>query len=151
MKTTTEIGSAEFWQRLHDEPGRLAAEICFIDVARLDEMLQRHPSLRAWVNSAHEVARVEEDRSKRELTKARARALLAAKAENDPNTNKGKTVAVLDAEVEQDKDVLDAMEAYLQVSEKRAALRAMADALDDRKDMLIQIAAKRRKEMEDYQ
>ena len=42
------------------------------------------------------------------------------------------------------------MGALLDQQEKRGALRAMSDALEDRKDMLIQIAAKQRKERGDY-
>jgi hypothetical protein len=146
----TELGSGEFWERLSSDPRRLAAEVCLIDMSRLDEMLQRHPSLRAWINAAHEVARAEEERAKWELNKAKTRSYLASKKEKDPDTGKPKTVGVLEAEVEQDEEVQKVTDHLLSLTQKRAALRAMADALEDRKDMLIQIAAKRRAEMRDY-
>lgn len=145
-----ELGSADFWQKLADNPAKLAAEVCLIDVSNLDRMLQRHAALRAWVNATYELARVADDRAKWELTKAQSRALLAAKAILDPTTGKNKTVPVLQAEVDGDEEVQAAMEKLLMLSEKRAALRAMAGALEDRKDMLIQIASKRRKEMGDH-
>lgn len=146
----TELGSAEFWERLTDDPAKLAAEVCLIDVAKLDDMLQRHPSLRAWINAAHEVARIGEERAKWELTKTKARVYLASKSEKDGHTGKAKTVGVIDAEVDSNEEVQKATAALLDSSQKRAALRAMADGLEDRKDMLIQIAAKRRLEMKDY-
>lgn len=141
----TELGSNEFWNRLRDDPERLAAEVVLIDTSRLDEMLVRHASLRAWVNAVHETARVGEDRAKWEVNKARAKAMLEARAGDVK-----KTVPVLNAEVEQDANVISAEEALLDAQHKRGALRAMVIALEDRKDMLVQIAAKRRKEMEEY-
>lgn len=64
----SDLGSAEFWQRLASEPNRLAAEICFVDVVNLDETLQKHASLRAWVNASHETARIQEERARWEVT-----------------------------------------------------------------------------------
>lgn len=147
---TTELGSDAFWDRLDADPARLAAEVCAVDLVRLDETLQRHPALRAWVNAAHEAARIAEERAKWELTKARASALVRARAELDPVSKKAKAVAVLEAETELDAAVMELTAALLAAQERRGALRAMADALEDRKDMLIQIAAKARQEAKDY-
>lgn len=144
-----EFGSPEFWKRLDADPARLAAEICDIDVVNLDDTLQRHSSLRAWVNATHESARIAEERAKFEVTKARARALLKAKEVKDPNTGKDKTVPVIAAEVDVDAEVVRTTEAELVAAEKRGALRAMSSALDDRLQMLVQIAAKQRAELKD--
>ena len=146
----TELGSVEFWERVENDPERLAMEVCKVDLVNLEQMLQKHPSTRAWVNAAHEVARIDEERARWHVTKARAEALLAAKSVPDPHTGKPKTVNVLDAEVECVESVRAATEELLAAQEKRGALRAMADALEDRKDMLIQIAAKQRQESRDY-
>jgi hypothetical protein len=123
-----------------------------VDMVNLEQTLQQHASLRAWVNAAHEVAETEYASGKWELTKAEAIALLRLKAETDPTSGKvvSKTVQVLEAEVQASQEVLDANTALLQASRKRGALRAMADALEDRKDMLIQISASRRKESVEY-
>lgn len=145
-----ELGSQDFWLALAKDPARLAAEVCSVDVVNLDQTLQKHAALRAWVNAAHEVARTTEEGLKWEETKARARALLRAKEDNDPHTGKAKTVAVLEAEVTTTPEVIEHTEALLEQRKVRGSLRAMADALEDRKDMLIQIAAKQRKELEDY-
>ncbi|KKL72279.1 hypothetical protein LCGC14_2086480 [marine sediment metagenome] len=145
-----ELGNKAFWDRLTDNPARLAAEVCMVDVANLDRTLEQHAALRAWVNASHEAARIGEERLKWEHTKARARVLLTARQELDGVTGKNKSVAVLDAEVTCSTEVQEAMSALLDQQEKRGALRAMSDALEDRKDMLIQIAAKQRKERGDY-
>ena len=146
----TDLGSIEFWERIKREPAKLAAELCFIDVVRLDETLQRHPSLHAWVNAEHEVARIAEARADWELIKARARALLIAKAMPDAHTNKAKTVDVLDAEADTHESVQNAKLTLFAVQEKRGALRAVIDAMDGRIQMLVQIAAKQRQESRDY-
>lgn len=145
----TDLGSAAFWQRMVTEPERLAAEVCFIDITDLDKTLQRHASLYAWVCAAHEAARIHEERGKWDVTTARARALMTAKTTPDA-ANKAKTVQVIEAEVELDETVRAATTVLLERQEKRGALRAMTDALEHRKDMLIQISAKQRQEKGNY-
>ncbi|KKK44505.1 hypothetical protein LCGC14_3167000 [marine sediment metagenome] len=146
-----QLGDKEFWDRLAKDPKLLAAEVCTVDLVNLEDTLQKHPALRAWVNAAHEGARIREERFKWEVTKASAIALLRAKKKKDPDTDKPKTLAVLEAEVIGDRAVQTATKKLHDIQEERAALRAMATALEDRKDMLIQIAARHRKEMSDYQ
>jgi len=146
----TELGSAEFWERIKNEPAKLAAELCFIDLTQLDVALQKHPSLHAWVNAEHEVARIAESRADWELIKARARALLVAKATPDTHTNKMKTVDVLDAEADTHESVQNAKLLLFDAQEKRGALRAIMDAMEGRIQMLVQIAAKQRQEANNY-
>lgn len=148
--SSTELGSPEFWARLKTEPEALAAAICSVDVQNLDLTLQQHAGLRAWVNAAHEVARIAEERAQWEVTKTRAGMLLAAKAEKDSHTGKDKTVAVLNAEVDVNGAVVTAEGVYLDAQEKRGVLRAMSNALEDRLQMLIQLSAKQRQEAKDY-
>lgn len=145
-----ELGSTEFWSQLASDPARLAAEVCAVDVTNLDITLQQHPALRAWVNATHESVRIEEEKAKYELTKAEAQAFMRAKAVLDKDTGKAKTVDALKAEVTLDKAVVEAQEFLLGVQQQRSVLRAMSDALEDRLQMLIQISAKQRKELEDY-
>lgn len=152
-----DLGTKEFWKRLQDDPAALAAEVCSVDVANLDQTLQRHAALRAWVAAAFEVARITEERLKWELTKMRAMVLLTAKIQRDPHTGdekgknqKVKTLAVLEAEVDTHCDVQDCTTALHNQQEIKGVLRAMTTALEDRKDMLIQIAAKQRQEAADY-
>lgn len=145
----TDLGTKEFWDRIRGNPGELAREICSIDLVNLDETLERHAGLRAWINAAFETARINEERAKWELSKVKARALLRIRGEPDPSTKKTKTVQVIDAEVELDEEVVKATERYLTAGEIKGALRGMADALGDRKDMLVQISAKQRQELKD--
>lgn len=135
-----ELGSKDFWDMLAADPRKLAVEVCKVDIRMLDLTLQHHPALRAWVNAAHEMAKVEEERALWGLRVARARAVLASAG----------TVQEREAQTELAEGVKVAQEAVFLAQEKRGALRAMASALEDRKDMLIQIAAKRRKEQDDY-
>lgn len=148
-KAAMELGSPEFWESIKNDPAALAYEVCRIDMINLQMTLQGHASLRAWVGAVFEQARVEEERAKWELTKTRASALLAARGV-DPLTQKAKTVGAMDAEVEMNPAVIQAQERCFAATEKRGALRAMVDALSDRKDMLVQIAAKMREEQHNY-
>ncbi|KKN68891.1 hypothetical protein LCGC14_0446770 [marine sediment metagenome] len=145
-----ELGTAAFWTRLTKEPAALAAQICAIDLVDLDTTLQQHASLRAWVNASYEVARIGEEKLKWELTKTRASLTYSASRVNDPVTDKPKTIAVLNAEVDNDPLVENVTKRLHTQGEMRAALGAMTKGLEDRKDMLIQIAAKQRREIEDY-
>lgn len=146
-----ELGSTEFWERLASAPERLGAEVCMVDMANLEQTLQHHASLRAWVNAVHEVAETEYAAAKWELTKTEALVLLRLRAETDTIGQLVKrTDKVLQAETEASPEVAEANQAVLQAARKRGALRAMASALEDRKDMLIQISASRRKENAEY-
>lgn len=146
-----ELGSKEFEVRLRGDPARLAAEVCSIDVVNLDKTLQEHAALRAWVNATYEMARIALERAEWEVTKTRATVLLRVAREAErPDGKKGKTVGVMEAEVTLAPEVVVVEEARHAVQERCGALRAMADALEDRKDMLVQIAAKQRREQTDY-
>jgi hypothetical protein len=156
-QAVVELGSARFWERLQADPARLAAEVCTINTVNIIQTLHEQPALRAWVNATHEMAKIEEEQARYELTKTRARVLLAAKAEEEAPAEpggkgkvKGKTVAVLDAEVEDHAEVQAANEKLLAVMTKRSVLRAMSDALEDRLQMLIQISAHQRAEKNEY-
>ena len=140
-----DLGSKEFWERLESDPKKLAAEVAFVDLTNLEEVLRKQPSLRAWVNAAHEVARIEEGRAEFALTKARARATLRAQ-----EVHKVKTGDVLKSEAALDPEVISCTEALFVAQRKRGALRAMADALEDRLQMLIQLSANQRKEKNEY-
>ncbi len=144
------LGSPAFWDLLKGSPERLAQEICSIDLVDMDLTLQQHPALRGWVNAAFETSKIAEERAKWILNKTKAQAFITAKESNDPATGKPKNIASLEAEVELNSDVINAFEEYLTQARTRAVLRAMADALGDRKDMLIQIAAKQRHEASDH-
>lgn len=145
-----ELGDKEFWTRLEKGPAQLAAEIASIDVVNLDQTLQQHASLRAWVNATHEAAIIEVEVAEYEVTKSRARALLKAKEDLDPTTGKHKVGDVLKAEVEGNAEVIEREQVAHAARVKRGVLRAMSNSLEDRKDMLIQISAKQRQERRDY-
>lgn len=144
-----ELGSKEFWDRLVEDPKKLASEVNSIDLVDLQTTLQRQSSLHAWVNAAYEAASIDEARVEREVDKARARALLKAKEEKDKDTGKAKTVEVLKAEVELDAEVDKLTEKLFIAQDKSGGLKAMSYALNDRLQMLIQIAAKHRAEYND--
>lgn len=145
-----ELGSIQFWQALDTDPNGLAAQVCGIDLVDLDGTLQRHPALRAWLNAAHETAKMAEERAEWELTCERARALLEAKSTLDPHTGKSKTVDVLKAETEVNEKVGAAQASVWAAQKKRGALRAMTSALEDRVHMLVQLSANQRAERGDY-
>lgn len=144
-----ELGSPKFWEQLEEDPKKLAAEVCSINLVDLDTTLQRHPAMRAWLNAAHENARVDEEKAKWEVDQAKAQALDVARQTVDPHTGKAKTVQVLDMEVTLNAMVKVKTLELFEAERKRGALRAMSNALEDRLQMLIQIAAKRRQEVRD--
>lgn len=145
----TELGSTEFWQRLAADPKALALEVCTIDAVDLERTMYQHPGLRAWVNAACEVARVEKGRAEFGITKARAVAFLKAKEAPDQQTNKQKNADTCKAEADASPEVEAAYERLFSADDQYGALRAMSTALEDRKDMLVQISAKRRQEARD--
>lgn len=143
------LGTKQFWKRLQEDPGDLNRELCSIHLEELDETLQTHASLRAWVNSAFELAVVEEAILKWEEKKLRAKELLNVD-KTDPTTQKVKTIATMEAEVELTGSVRQATANVFAQQRVTGGLRALMKALDDRKDMLVQISAKQRKELENY-
>lgn len=143
---SVELGTVAFWERLKEDPKRLAAEVASVDLVNLQVTLQQHSGLRAWIAAAFEQARVEEERVQFRLTQARARALLKAKEVEDPHTEKPKTVSVLQAEVDIDPAVVQLQDDLFVIQDKRGGLRAMNTALDDRLQMLIQISSNQRAE-----
>ena len=145
-----ELGTTEFWDRAIKDPALLAHEVCSLDLNDIEGALQKQPALYAWVSAAHEGARIEEERARWNVTKAEAVAMLTAKAFRDPHTDKPKTVGVLQAEVDVDDEVGLRKSVLFAAMEKRAALRAMTDALSHRRDMLVQLAARQRDEAKEY-
>ena len=101
------------------------------------------------MTAAHETHRIEEERLKWNLTKTKARVLKQAREVKDEFTGKLKTTPVLEAERDDHPEVAVAVEALLQQQQTRGTLRAMVEALGDRKDMLVQLSARQRKEMDD--
>ncbi|KKL52437.1 hypothetical protein LCGC14_2285480 [marine sediment metagenome] len=93
-----DLGNTAFWENFKTDPASLAALVCSVDVINLDRTLQQHSALRAWVGATYECARIEEEKLKWQVTKTRALALLFAKKEMDPDTNKANGRAVLAAE-----------------------------------------------------
>lgn len=147
------IGDDAWWERLAEDPKRMAAEVCHIDVVNLDKTLRQHASKRAWFNAAHETARIEEAQAEFEVVKARARAVLRSKEGQAPGLKRGqgKSVEIIKAEAETDAEYITAMEIYLDARRRRAALKAISEALEDRLQMLMQISANQRKERHDSQ
>ena len=144
------LGSPAFWDMLKSNPERLAKEVCSIDLIDLETTLCQHPPLRAWVTAAYETARIDEERAKWILNRTEAEILIATRKTFDGHTGKPKTVAVVNAEVETHEEVIAAKHTYLEKMRVRTALEAMVRTLTDRKDMLVQIAAKHRQEAQDF-
>lgn len=143
------LGTAAFWDLLKTQPETIAREVCKIDLVDIEGTLQRHAGIRAWVGAAFESSRIIEEQAKWRLAKTRGRVLLEARTLHDPNTNKPKTVEVLKAEVDVHPDVNAGEEEVLEAQRTKGVLKVIYDSLGDRRDMLIQIASRQRKELED--
>jgi hypothetical protein len=145
-----ELGTPAFWAELETNPARLAAEVCTIDLVNMQQTLQQHASLYAWVAATFESASVAVERAEWNVTTLKAHALLEIKATPDPHTNKPKVVDVIKSEADVHPTVQAAMAEYLKAREKKGVLQAMTKALADRRDMLVQLSAKQREEHKSY-
>lgn len=144
---TDRLGTEAFWSLLRSQPELVAKEVCAIDLINIEETLQKHSGLRAWVGAAFESCRIQEEQAAWRLAKTRGKVLLEAKGAMDPNTGKAKTVEALKAEVDVHPDVDAAEQEVIVAKGMKGVLKIIYDSLGDRRDMLIQIASRQRAEM----
>jgi hypothetical protein len=142
-----ELGSPQFWDELEANPQRLAALVCAIRLDRLEQALQTQASVRAWINAVFERVKIEESEAEWEVTKARARALIAARSEKEDG--KPPIAEIIKARAEIDPDVVAATKVWFDAQKKRGALKGLVTGLEDRVQMLQQLSANNRAEWRD--
>jgi hypothetical protein len=119
----------------------MVSELCRINVANLESTLERHPGLFAYASAQHELAKVAEARAEWMLERKRAEAFKRTKdAHATMPANR------IEREVETDQEVVSAAEHYFTQKAITARLKALVNGLEHRRDMLVQLSARQRKE-----
>lgn len=126
------------FKKLFEAPESEIVEIVRISLRNLIETMARHPGLYGYAAAAYELAKVRQLENEYNLkqTKATAYGKLLEK-----NTATAAT-ALLDSQPE----VIAAQATLIKQMKEVAALAALVRALDHRRDMLVQIAARQRQE-----
>lgn len=130
------------FERLEQDPGPYVAEVCALNLMNIDETLERHPALYAYAVAGYEGARIDEARAKFTMERARSQAFGELVKENAIGTAKEL--------VPNDPAVQRATEAWLEAKRMVAGLRALTAGLEHRRDMLIQISSRQKREQQAY-
>lgn len=126
-----------------DQVGQQVANYCRIDLANLDTALARHPALYAYTVAAYELSKVQEARKKWEVEEAKAFTYQALQAVDQKTS-----VSSADKKIPNSANVKAAMESLFSIQGVVARLKALSAGLEHRRDMLVQISAKQRQEMQ---
>lgn len=141
------LAPPDFSQILNPEADQLAvsqeiAEYCRIDLANLDIALERHPSLYAYTSACFEMAKVAEARAKWDLetTIANTFSIVMNKDSKMTATAAEKVVKTYPA-------VTQAAATHHEKMLITARMKGLANGLEHRRDMLVQISARQRVDM----
>lgn len=119
------------------------AEYCTINTQDLETALARQASLYSYAVAGHEIAEVDQAKAKFSLDKAKATSygILLDQKPKAPDTILSKEILTLPLVTKAQDDLIRAMGVC-------ARLKALVSGLEHRKDMLVQISAKQRRERE---
>lgn len=123
------------------EAHRQIAKYCRIDLAALDTALERHPALFGYSVACHEMAKVRESQAKWDLEVALAQAF-----EIVTNQDAKLTATAADRKIKMVPIVQGAAKAHRDAMVVCSRLKGLVNGLEHRRDMLVQIASKQRKE-----
>ena len=131
------------FERLAAMPEAYVAELCRIDLADIMGTLEMHSALYAYASATHEMAKVAEVQAKAEMEKVKAQTFLDLAA-RDPSL----PVNRLERTVEVDPAYQTLVSRYHAALRQAGILKALVGGLDHRRDMLIQIASRQRRELD---
>lgn len=130
------------FKALASAPEVTVAELCRIDLADLISTMELHPSLYGYAAASYESAKVAEVQAAAEVDRLKAQVFLDL-ATADPSL----AVNRLDRLTETDPKYQGAVTKHHQAKRDAGALRALVTALEHRRDMIIQIASRQKREM----
>jgi hypothetical protein len=131
------------WEALNgDDPAAEIARVCAIDVTDMETVMQAHPALFGYASASYEVARAQQSTAEWSLDRTKAAVFEEKKAE-DPKAS----VSGIKEVLENDPKVIAASNEVLQSTRRALLLKSLVNALDHRRDMIIQISARHREEM----
>lgn len=120
-------------------------EVLTINEATLSDEFVKQPSLYAWFATLAEFANAEVESKKMALS------ILSANLDAEKRTDLAKdgkvTEGMVASAVTKDKRFLVASEELIDVTRQAGILKGLVKALDQRKDMLIQLGSMKRQEM----
>lgn len=130
----------EFIKRILDaeDKAEAAAKVVMISLNDLEGTLANHPSLYAYAATEYAIAESARVRAEVEVKRAKARAVKTL-------LNLGNSKTAADRLIEVDPGVVEAGETLQTHTERAAVLRAVVQALDHRKDMLVNLSARTRR------
>lgn len=128
------------WEQLRTNPAYEVARICKIETARLEHALTRHSALYGYAHASYEEARAEEGELEWEYEQRKAEAFSALRDE-------GEAIGSAQEKAELDPAVQEARQKLMKAEKTRRILWALVQGLEHRKDMLVQLSARQRAEM----
>ena len=138
MQLSLQVAGKEFEGNLRD--------IVKINEAILTDEFIKQPSLYAWFATLLEYASAEMETQKMNLSILRAN-LDAEKRTVLVNEGKKATESMVESAIEVDERAIQAQKNLIESSRQYGILRAIVRALEQRKDMLIQVGSMKRQEM----
>jgi hypothetical protein len=131
------------FKELKEEPEETVADLCSINLQHLETALQNQASLLAYATAAYENARVDETQAEWDLEETEAEVFNAIQ-EKEPGLAIGRT----DKRVEAHERVKEARRDLADKRRMVANLKALVNGLHHRRDMLVQLSARQRQEMQ---
>lgn len=120
---------------------RQVSEYCRINLANLDEALQRQPSLFAYASACFEMAKVNEAKAKWDMEVALSQAFQVFMDQDSKMT-----VGAAEKKMKSVPSVQEAVRVYHQAMQLCARLKGLTNGLEHRRDMLVQLSARERQE-----
>ncbi len=122
---------------LAQDPAREAARVCTINVANLDQAIERHPALFAYVHSHWSIAKAAEEAAKWKYEQAVGDAFSAARLS-------GEALGAAKIMSTQAIPVQELKMALLACSRFTRQLDSVVRGMEHRRDMLVQLSARDR-------
>jgi hypothetical protein len=126
------------FQKLFEAPETEIVEIVRISLRNLLETMARHPGIYGYAAAAFEAGKVRQLELEYGVKQAKARAFSHFLQQT--------SATAADKLVDGDQGVIEAQATLIRQMREVAALGALVRALDHRRDMLVQIAARQRQE-----
>lgn len=128
------------WEELHKNPEYEVARVCTINTANLEHALENHAAIYAYANAAYAKARADKGRVEWQYEQAVARAFADLREE-------GKAIGEAKETAETDEAVRTLKKKVLEADREVRILYALVQGLEHRRDMLVQLAARERAEL----
>jgi len=133
-------------EQLFREPLTVIPSLVTIDIVNLENVMINHARLVAWAVIVYEEAKSLEASAKWDLDYMRSKAQ-AALFQNDPKLAMGKAEAMATSDI----SVSTQARKYQELQRKTSILKSLVSALEHRRDMIVQLAARQRQEIAGYQ